>query len=165
MPNDSLSLALCLRFRPLLRQPGWSRGCLVCLNDWPKRSVNRLGHEPGSFRVGMYSISLIERWNAGNAFQEEGHERHPLFTSEGLKSVVNRFPIFAAGISGRLHTGQQHPNSSSLDSLNDPLQVLFHLLDTLAPKNVVCSEFEYHYSHVSLECPVDAPESPRGRVA
>jgi len=113
----------------------------------------------------MYAIPLIQRWIARNSLEKEGYQHHALLTRERFKRLVYSLSVLATRIGGRFHSRQQHRYSARLDALNDLRQILLHLVNTLASKNIVCPKLEYDYSDVSFECPLNPPESTCCRVA
>ncbi len=129
-------------------------------------TVDVVGDDLRALGVGVDAVRQVERGLAGDAFEEEGDERHFVLAGERLKGFVYLALVLGPCARRRVHPGEEDDDVALLRAFDDGGEVLLRLGDGLAAQKVVRAEFENQEAHVArVERPVEAAQTRRGGVA
>ena len=127
------------------------------------RDARRRGARAGLVRVN--SVRLVQVRHAGHPLEQERYERHVAALRQRPEHVTKVGRVHGAEVRRRLHAGQHDPDAPVQSAVDDPLQVVPHLIDGQPPQGVVAPQRHHQDPHIAVERPVEPAETARRRVS
>jgi len=115
----------------------------------------------------MDSIGLIQLSFRGHILEQEGDEGRVVFGCQGGIDRVEFAYVIATEVGSGSHACDQEPDigMGQGSSIEDGFEIRTQLADALPTQHVIRTELEYQCGNRKTQEPVEAAQTPGGRIA